>query len=138
MNVKPENVRQVAATLKLGGYHHKYLSGGEVENGKIFTVYTGSKEQTEQIIKVIADSEVAGLLEKPLADDSGEVPYAPNIVGRFVGNREKYMTKVPRLGVSVLRTADKDSVQESFTKTNKALLEDYGDYYGGGISCYKP
>lgn len=138
LNVKPENVRQVAAILKLGGYQHKYLSGGEVENGKIFTVYTGSKQQTEQIVREVADSEIVRLLEKPLADDTGEVPYAPNIVGRFVGNRDKYLTKVPRRGVTVLRTADKDSVQESFAKTNAALLADYGDYYGGGISYYEP
>lgn len=138
LNVKPENVRQVAATLKLGEYQHKYLSGGEVEDGKIFTVYTGSKQQTEQIVREVVDSEIAFLLEKPLVDGTGEVPYAPNIVGRFVGNRERYLTKVPRLGITVLRTADKDSVQASFAKTNAALLADYGDYYGGGISYYEP
>ncbi len=138
LNVKPENVKQVAAILKLGDYQHKYLSGGEVEDGKIFTIYTGSKQQTEQIVREVADSKIAELLEKPLANKTGEVSYAPNIVGRFVGNKEKYLTKVPRLGITVLRSADKDSLDESFSKTNAALIADYGDYYGGGISYYEP
>lgn len=137
LNVKPENVRQVAAHLKLGNYYHKYLSGGEVENGKIFTVYTGSKQQTEQIVRDIADSEIALLLDRPIADESGEVLYAPNIVGRFVGNRNKYLTKVPRFGISILRSTNKDSLDQSYSKTHEALLAEYGDYYGGGITYYK-
>ncbi len=140
--VKPENVVRVATFLKQGDYHHKYLSGADIEDGKIFTVYTGSKQQTEQIIRAVAASEVAAFFEEPIMtiDKFGQVPFAPNIMGRFVGDKNNYVPKVPVLGLSVLRTAFQQSlsVDEQFQATNKALLSQYGDYYGGGITYYHP
>lgn len=137
LNVKPENVRAVSAFLQLKDFTHKYLMQ-DIDDGKVFAVYCGSKSQTEEIVKIVAESEIAHLLDQPKADQRGEVAYAPNIVGRFVGNENRYLTKVPRQGITVLREAERDNEQESFSKTNAALLADYGDYYGGGISYYEP
>lgn len=147
LNVTPENVRTVSAYLKLLGVEHKFLSGGEIESGKIFTVYTGSKGNTEKVVKQIADNlSVAQLLE-PMPDNpadmvkhapNGEVPYAPNIYGRFVGRKDKYRTKVSRLGIAILQNTEQLSLDESVKITNQTLLQDYGEYYGGGISYYQP
>ncbi len=147
LNVKPENVRSVSAYLKLLGVEHKFLSGGEIESGKIFTVYTGSKNNTERVVKQIADNEAVALLLEPMpvspADlvkhaPNGEVPYAPNIYGRFVGRKDKYQTKISRLGVAVLQGTEQLTLDESVKITNQSLLQDYGEYYGGGISYYQP
>jgi hypothetical protein len=96
LNVKPENVRIVAAFLKNARLEHKFLMGGEPESGKVFTVYTGSKVFTERIVRELSDHPiVSSLLEPfPVSDfaqeaitPNGEAPYAPNIYGRFVGSK---------------------------------------------------
>ncbi len=147
LNVKPTNVRAVSAQLKLLQLEHKYLSGGEIESGKVFTVYTGSKENTEKIVKTISDNEAFAALLEPTQSSpndisanapNGEVPFAPNIYGRFVGDKNKYLTKVPRLGISILRGTEGMTLDQSYQATNEALLRDYGEYYGGGITYYQP
>ncbi len=138
LNVKPENVRQVAAILKIKDYYHKYLNGGEIEDGKIFTVYTGSKEQTERIVRDVANSEILDLLEPPLGDRTEEILYAPNIAGRFVGNNQQFFTKIPIKGITILRGTEKLDKKIAFTLADKALQQRYGEYYGGGVAFYQP
>ncbi len=144
LNVKPENVIAVSQFLKSHDYMHKYLSGGEVEDGKVFTVYTGSKTQTERIVREISDG-VGNFLEAPLA--RGELPFAPNIVGRFVGTRQ-YFHQYGYDGITLLefdagqvlyKTTDKDEfIKQAVARAKTRLTEIYGDYYGGGITFYQP
>lgn len=135
LNVDPSHVKKVAAFLKTNDYEHKYLSGGEVESGKIFTVYTGSKAQTEQIVREVADG-VGGLLLPSLA--GGETVYAHNIVGRFVGDNQSFLTKYAVNGITILRHTDFLDPQIAFTQAHTKLQDKYGEYYGGGITYYVP
>ncbi len=139
LNVKPENVQEVSVLLKNHDYEHKYLSGGEAEDGKIFTVLGGSKEQTERIIREIADSPVAQLLEPPvIALRQGEVLYAPNISGRFISHRDEFNRKSPIHGIPKLEYSDKLDPIKKFAMADKQLKFVYGGYYGGGITFYQP
>lgn len=81
LNVTPEHVKEVSAYLKDNGYNHKYFSGGELENGKVFTVYIGSFKLVNELSKLISQ-DIGALLARPKASD--EVEFAPGVVGRFV------------------------------------------------------
>jgi hypothetical protein len=154
LNVLPKDIRTVSDFLKEHDYEHKYLSGGEVEDGKIFTVYAGSKQQTELIIKEIADASLINVLQ-PFPHDNGEAPFAPNILGRFCGqkysNREPLFHQYGMHGISFLNSAYYDVVgdpknkwhnpewlKQQFTKADKVARDLYGEYYGGGITFYQP
>ncbi len=64
LNCDPVDAGAVSRFLKAQDLDHKYLSGGDVDSGKIFTIYTGSKEQTEGIVKILADN-LKGVLKPP-------------------------------------------------------------------------
>jgi len=138
LNVLPENVRTVSEFLKRHNFHHKYLSGGEIESGKIFTVYTGSKKLTEFAVRVIS-SNVGNLLTDPKAE--GEVLFAPNIVGRFEGSPNNFDVKACKNGISIAKERRsfplKISEEDVLYSKNK-LISLYGDYFGGGISFFDP
>lgn len=138
LNVKPINVLEVANYLLDSDFEHKYLDGGAVEDGKIFTVAGGSKVQTEGIVRQIADSFVSRLLEPPLTLKYGEVLFAPNIAGRFTGNRRDFHGKQTINGITILRNSEKFDPSKAFDLANKELLRKYGEYYGGGITFYQP
>ncbi len=103
---------------------------------QLHTVHAGSKAQTEQIVREVATSVVAPLLEPPIIMD--EVLYAPNIVGRFVGNGQKFMKKVAFNGITLLRNTEQFGQESAFKLANQALSQLYGEYYGGGIRYFQP
>ncbi len=127
LNVAPEDVRAVSQFLIGHGYHHKYLDGSEVESGKIFTVYTGSKRNTEMIVQEISDG-IEQLLLPPTA--AGEAAYAPRIVGRFVGGAQLFRKKRCVNGMTLLNWSN------DVEAAKRKAQEEYGDYFGGGITLY--
>lgn len=134
LNVLPENVVAVSNFLKTHGFNHKYLNGGEIESGKVFTVYLGSKEATERYVKEIYEG-VGNLLEIPKAH--GEIEYAPRIVGRFVGGKQ-YFRQYGRDGISALYDLPTYHPENTPERAKKKALEEYGEYFGGGVTPYQP
>lgn len=139
LNVAPENVRQVSEFLKRHNFHHKYLSGGEIQDGKIFTVYTGSKKSTEMSVRMITDL-IGELLDEPKAP--GEAAFSPKIVGRFEGNEKYFWRKRCRDGISIHRVRVVDPrakiTDEDVSYSRNILTQMYGDYFGGSINYYNP
>lgn len=128
LNVSPQNVVTLSHFLKENDFEHKYLKGGEVDGGKVFTVYSGSKQRTESVVRLLTD-QVNNLLEEPV--DTGQVLFAPKISGRFVGSRiqfHQYGTD----GIS--RSRNSHDPEDA----KKLAWELYGEYYGGGIEFYDP
>ena len=134
LNVAPEKVVKVATFLKDGNFKHKFLSGGEIEDGKIFTVYTGSKIMTEKAVVEIVDN-VGNLLEEPRTDN--EVKFSKRIVGRFEGDVNSFNRKAAGGGVMMARERPEINL-ENIEYAKKVLWEKYGDYFGGGINYYDP
>ena len=134
LNVLPANVIAVSNFLKNHEFHHKYLHGGEIEDGKIFTVYLGSKAATERYVREIYEG-VGDLLEHSKA--YGEVEYAPRIVGRFVGGK-KYFRQYGREGISLLYDLPSEHPLNTPERAREKALEEYGEYFGGGITPYSP
>lgn len=145
LNVAPENVAAVADYLIEEGYFHKYLQGGEVEDGKIFTVYIGSQDLTASLAKEISQ-DIGSYLAKPLAHD--EIEFAPGIVGRFVGPTNEFR-QYGYHGMSSLNNdpdaiavvfnplspSEKESLQKNIaTRSFDALKTKYGDYFTGTLS----
>ncbi len=83
LNVEPENVKKVSEYLTKNGYMHKFLSGGDLGDGKVFTIYIGSYNLTDKLSQEISE-DLTGLLAKPAIS---EVEFAPGVVGRFTGDR---------------------------------------------------
>lgn len=82
LNTEPKFVETISKHLKQNGYVHKYLSGGEVEDGKIFTVYTGSQELTQKLAQEISNI-LQFYLSKPI--DKTEIELSKGIIARFRG-----------------------------------------------------
>ncbi len=137
LNCDPVDAGAISRSLIARDLHHKYLSGGDVREGKVFTIYTGGRAQTEEIVRSLADN-LRGVLKPPPVTTTGEVPYAHNIFGRFTGNKATFLTKIPVKGVSLLRDTEQLNPDEAFRRSDKVLREIYGDYYGGGITYYEP
>ncbi len=88
LNVLPRYVKIVSEYLKQNGYAHKYLSGGEQDVGKVFTVYIGSHELIQKLSKEIS-KDLIQYLSKPVAQN-GDIEFAPGVVARFVAGRGEY------------------------------------------------
>ncbi len=146
LNVTQENVVAVSKYMKKHGYDHKYLYGGEPEDGKIFTVYIGSFAAAERLSKVLSD-ELKDHLARPSIRNRSEIEFAPGIVGRFSGIQRIFN----QYGTSGFTLLQKDSThlsrirrwqkgstkpeeyerlkQQAEIRAFKKLQEDYGEYF---------
>lgn len=149
LNAKPVQVIEISEFLKAGGYNHKFLSGGEVEDGKIFTVYLGGKSQAEDIVRQISNG-VGGLLVEPKPSVlKYESLFAPNISGRFGSRIDEFDNKYFAIdGVPIRKTMWRREMHDGKMKTiyspgalddaRNGLSQHYGDYFGGGLDFYNP
>lgn len=80
LNATPENVKKISEYLKSNEYEHKYLSGGDPSDGKVFTIYFGSKSKLDEWSEVLA-SDLKSYISRPATN--GEVEVAPGISARF-------------------------------------------------------
>lgn len=149
LNVPLASVRIVSDHLKMLGVQHKYLRGGEVDDGKIFTVYCGSKDRADAIAQQIS-RDLGSLLRRPM--DTSEIEYAPNVVGRFAGaftGPDAEFGQYPLMGMrglTVLKsdvriswTSYKDKSEagkklmstKAFVKAFTRASEKYGTYFYG-------
>jgi hypothetical protein len=80
INVSPDNCLMVSSWLKDNNYCHKLLHGGEIEDGKIFTVYIGSYELSKKLAKEVSQG-VGKFISKPV--DITEIEFEEGIIGRF-------------------------------------------------------
>lgn len=87
LNVAPENAKAISEYLIKNGYCHKFLSGGEVLNGKIFTIYIGSRDLANKLAQELS-MDLQGYLNKPITEE--EIEYAPNVIGRFTGDIDEF------------------------------------------------
>lgn len=137
LNVTPENVVTVSEYLKQNHYNHKFLSGGEPDDGKVFTVYFGPKSTMDQWAAVLAD-DLKDKLAAPGAYD--EVEVAPGVVGRFTvdstetrGGAE--FRQYGAYGLSFLKDskmpwkATRDERITDAQKTYERLKELFGGYF---------
>lgn len=140
LNVEPKNVDPVSEYLIKNGFKHKYLSGGEIEDGKVFTVYIGSYKLVKQLSEQIGQ-DLSSFLCKPLA--YGEIELAPGVVGRFdaPGNKDSQtnFTQYGTCGFSWLVCEKRKKINwKDFSESErrkgelnsfKRLQEIYGDYF---------
>lgn len=146
LNVQPGQVLKVSQYLTGNGYYHKFLTGGELEDGKVFTVYIGSKKKIDQLAAQVSQ-DLQPFLSKPT--DHREIEFAPGVVGRFVAkdNSEefhaygthglvflkKYFDKSIEIimqkgsATAVPASLTEEAISESFRR----LKEKYGTYFTG-------
>jgi len=80
LNVAAADVKAVSDYLNQNGYNHKFLHGADVVDGEIFTIYTGSKDRTDAVAKLIS-GDLDGLIKRPI--NNKELEFAPNVSGYF-------------------------------------------------------
>ncbi len=88
LNLEPKFVKEVSEYLITNGYLHKFLMGGEVESGKVFTVYVGDYKLAEQLSKKISNDLKQYLCRPYVLVNERE--FAPGVVGRFVGSNKEF------------------------------------------------
>jgi hypothetical protein len=88
LNVAQKDVVAVSDYLKANGYCHKYLSGGEIGDGKVFTVYIGSYALAKKLAGQIS-TDLQNRLARP-EPKSYEIEFAAGVVGRFSGPRSMF------------------------------------------------
>lgn len=137
LNVAPENVKAVSEYLKQNHYNHKFLSGGEPDDGKVFTVYFGPKSVMDRWVSTLAN-DLKDKLAAPGAYD--EVEVARGVVGRFtVDDTEPHggdeFRQYGAYGLSFLKDAKvpwkatrKERVEDA-KRTYARLKELYGSYF---------
>jgi hypothetical protein len=79
LNIAIADIEKVSNYLKEKGFDHKYLSGAD-SSGEVFTVYTGSRDRTDAIAKILS-SDLDNALRKPVGEK--ELEFAPNVIGYF-------------------------------------------------------
>lgn len=154
LNVPIADVRRASEYLRAQGIHHKYLFGGEIDQGKIFTIYTGSKNKTDEVAKKVS-ADMSDWLCRPA--DRDEIEFAPNVIGRFaainvhvkedLGSDRTWhqygngLRGVPMLwsdcsqfGPWGIKPGDKDyqpALLEAFDRTYAKLANQFGPYFYG-------
>ena len=89
LNVMPEHTKKVTQYLIENWYNHKYFLGGEVDDGKVYTIYIWSRHLAEKCASSIhRDIWVYLAMPKSMS----EIEFRAGIVGRFVAMRpdDKY------------------------------------------------
>ena len=136
LNVTPQKTPQVSEYLKSAGFHHKYINGVDIDDGKIFTIYIGSKELTEKIVKKVQD-DIGDLLDEPKA--KGDIQVSPKIRARFgLYHHKDYINRGYSDGIPLKKYYDEDDVPGSVELSKQMLQIEFGDYFGGGIKYYDP
>lgn len=140
LNIQTSSALEAARYLRAHQYHHKFASGGDLEEGKTFTVYVGSQKLAFALARELS-LELGPILSRPKALD--DVEYAPNVVGRFSTSNGKYSKYgVGVRGMSVLGNlaglrwaADADAkkklLAQTFVSSYEALANEYGEYFHG-------
>lgn len=82
LNVQPEHVQEVSQYLSQNGYAHKFLYGGDIQDGSVFTVYTGAYRLTSECAGQLS-TDLHQFLSRPT--NQNELEFAPGVVGRFQG-----------------------------------------------------
>jgi len=154
LNVAPQDVPQVSYHLLKNGYDHKYLSGGNIDDGKIFTLYIGSYLKVSAQSVELSNS-LLPFLCRPKA--FGEIEFAPGIIGRFrarqnVNDTDHSFNSYGTCGFSLLEepmrvlhqlrqqsrrdpnNSEKQRILEEYQKKAEEesffeLLRVYGDYF---------
>ena len=145
LNVALADVQDVATYLSENGYYHKFLVGGEPSDGKVFTIYFGSRKMANKWAKVIA-KDLSSYLAKPI--DKTEVEFAAGIVGRFACRQkdhphtEKY-TPYGHIGLPLMKANAKgvsaeersrylqDPTEEELREVFNELHKDFGVFFNG-------
>ena len=142
INATPTNVVAISNYLKTNNYEHKYLSGGDASDGKVFTIYLGSMQKMQQWAPVLSN-DLRGHLAAPGASDETEV--APGLSARFdVGStRGTGFHRYGYCGVPLQRSSSptgdaqillRGSRSEKVAAVRSAfesLREEYGSYFTG-------
>jgi hypothetical protein len=137
LNAGPANVKEISDQLINWDLEHKYLIGANIQDGHIFTVYLGPKDNLLNWMPIIENKLKPFLLN---ATDEYDIPISGIIKGRFVGEKSIYSTKSSLNGVTLLESwkgvldqvGDKQELQKrAFESTDADLRRRYGDYYGG-------
>ena len=144
LNLAPENSEEVSTYLRAHGYRHKFLAGGEPEDGKVFTIYFGARSVVNQWAPRIS-KDLDHVLAKPT--DTEEVEFARGLVGRFAvrsGEGIHKYTPYGTCGLPLLKAGFRDrsrgtSYQEyvaglsdgEIAKIYRELEEDFGSYFTG-------
>ena len=139
LNVTPENLQKVADYLITNGYLHKCFAGGDLEDGKVFTIYIGSLKLTQKLAKKISD-DIGPYLSRPV--DPGEIEFAPGVIGRFsvtgrdfvkygywgIAVLEKWMYHSPHEIQPIGKRTQKDR-ERIWIESAKELVRRYGSYF---------
>lgn len=146
LNVIPENVIAVSEYLKESQFNHKYFSGGELEDGKVFTLYIGSHDLAKKLAKELS-RDLQGKLARP--NNHHEIEFASGVIGRFRGDK-KYFTSYGPYGFSLREdyrispaalsglTGDareakyNEIAQQPALFSLRKLKNDYGKYFFSG------
>ncbi|MFA6909200.1 MAG: hypothetical protein WC289_04970 [Patescibacteria group bacterium] len=148
LNVPVTSIHDVAEYLKRLNIEHKYLSGGDVTDGKVFTIYCGSKDRADAVATQIS-ADLHPHLRRPA--NTSEVEYAPNVSGRFMGSQKEWgqypvgkmrgiaaLTEDRQLlfGYKVLSEQDKQrKSKEAFKRSFDRAAEIYGTYFYGSTKA---
>lgn len=142
LNVSIANIGRVSTFLKKEGFSHKYLSGGEIADGKIFTIYVGAKDKSDEMATILSQ-ELGPHLSRPL-EKNDEIEIAPNISGRFRAQGDDFiqygfgLKGIPMLREDARRllyvsdpTDKKRLLDEAFKRAFIKLKDVYGQYFYG-------
>ena len=125
LNVTPENSHFVSRWLKIHNFSHKFLSGGDIDDGKIFTVYIGSYDLCTKMSQKIFDG-LNLYLCKPAAND--EIELRPGIVGRFANINKKDFHQYGSCGFSELQGQFLNQNEKTLLSF-RDLHNQFGDYF---------
>ncbi len=139
INVAPESVQQVSEYLKREQYHHKFFKGGDLADGKVFTIYIGSFQLAYKYSQEISTA-LSDQLCRPV--DVTETEYAPNVIGRFSphstlglarygsqSNRGIPMTK--EAAMQQLYALSQTDAEANFSRAYNMIANEYGPYFHG-------
>ncbi|MBF0595732.1 MAG: hypothetical protein HQL22_12310, partial [Candidatus Omnitrophica bacterium] len=137
LNVKKEYLWNVAKYLMENNYHHKMFSGGEVQDGKVFTIYVGDFDLALELGKKLG-ADLKEFLYYPAEEE--EIEFGVGVVGRFAVNEnvmvDMEFQKYGGLGITYLSKKEtevmnwgEDPVGNKWINSFVRLYSRYGSFF---------
>lgn len=136
LNVEPDDCQEVSKYLKENEYDHKFLMGGDVGDGKIFTVYIGSFQKAVDEARTI-HKDLEHVLKQPEAKYN--INFTEGVSGRFTnsGKNDEGFIAAGYNGHPHFNVRHSDKKEELIQKSFNILLNKYGDYFFNGEASEK-
>lgn len=129
LNIRPEHVMIIDRYLKNSGFKYKFLSWGDIDQWKIFTIYIGSYSLMKRLA-IVLNRDIWKYLCRPQST-CNDIEFAPWVVWRFSykGGSKEWFNREDKYGFPMKRALKSLWDKKMELISYRILKEKFWDYF---------